>query len=49
MANIEFNKGEAVAILGPNGTGKTALIRAILDLVKKRREGASKWKGHNKP
>ena len=28
-ANIEVEKGEVVAVLGPNGTGKTTLMRAL--------------------
>ena len=30
--NLEFNKGEVVAIVGPEGSGKTTLIRAIAGL-----------------
>jgi len=32
--NIRVEKGEIVAILGPNGTGKTVLLRTISGLVK---------------
>lgn len=32
--NLNVNNGEIVAILGPNGTGKTALLRAISGLLK---------------
>lgn len=32
--NLNVNKGEIVAILGPNGTGKTALLRAVSGLLK---------------
>ena len=32
--NLKVNQGEIIAILGPNGTGKTALLRAISGLLK---------------
>jgi len=32
--NLNVNKGEIITILGPNGTGKTALLRAISGLMK---------------
>ena len=32
--NLEFNKGDIVAIIGPEGSGKTTLIRAIAGLEK---------------
>ena len=31
--NVEINKGEAVAILGRNGAGKTTFLRSIMGLV----------------
>lgn len=31
--SIEINKGEFVAIIGPNGTGKSTLIKAITDII----------------
>nr|WP_225877797.1 ABC transporter ATP-binding protein [Alkalibacter mobilis] len=31
--NVEINKGEFVSIIGPNGTGKSTLIKAITDLI----------------
>lgn len=31
--NIEFNKGECIALIGPNGCGKTTLIKTILGMV----------------
>jgi branched-chain amino acid transport system ATP-binding protein len=31
--NIELDLGESVAIIGPNGTGKTTLMKAIMGLV----------------
>jgi branched-chain amino acid transport system ATP-binding protein len=35
--NLRVNKGEIVAILGSNGTGKTALLRSISGLLKPRK------------
>jgi Cu-processing system ATP-binding protein len=36
LANIQttFEKGKAIALIGPNGSGKTTLIKTILGLVK---------------
>jgi branched-chain amino acid transport system ATP-binding protein len=34
---LEVGAGEAVALLGPNGTGKTTVLKAIMGLVKQRR------------
>jgi Cu-processing system ATP-binding protein len=36
LANIHttFEKGKAIALIGPNGSGKTTLIKTILGLVK---------------
>ncbi len=34
--NIEVNKGEAIAILGRNGAGKTTFLRTIMGLVNTR-------------
>lgn len=31
--NIQFDRGQAVAIIGPNGSGKTTLIKSILGMV----------------
>lgn len=31
--NIQFERGQAVAIIGPNGSGKTTLIKSILGMV----------------
>ncbi|MER3464367.1 MAG: copper ABC transporter ATP-binding protein [Chitinophagaceae bacterium] len=32
--NVQFQKGQAISLIGPNGSGKTTLIKSILGLVK---------------
>lgn len=39
--NFELNKGENLAIIGPNGSGKTVLLRALLGLIPY--QGEIKW------
>lgn len=33
QVNLEFKKGECIALIGPNGCGKTTLIKSILGMV----------------
>jgi ABC-type polar amino acid transport system ATPase subunit len=40
--NLELHSGEALICLGPNGSGKTSLIRALLGL-QQFQEGSVKW------
>lgn len=40
--NLELHSGEALICLGPNGSGKTSLIRALLGL-QHFQEGSVKW------
>ena len=42
--NLSFNKGECIALIGPNGCGKTTLIKSILGMVIPT-EGTIKVKG----
>ena len=48
LKNVSFSasSGDMVAILGPNGTGKTTLLRCIMDFLPWR-EGASLLEGKN--
>lgn len=32
--NVQFNKGQVISLIGPNGSGKTTMIKSILGLVK---------------
>ena len=43
--NFEVNKGDNVAIIGPNGSGKTVLLRALLNNLKYK--GEIKWAASN--
>ena len=31
--NLDFKQGQAISLLGPNGSGKTTIIKSILGLV----------------
>lgn len=44
--NLELNKGECIALIGPNGCGKTTLIKSILGMVLPN-EGAIYFNGKN--
>lgn len=33
QVNLQCNKGESIALIGPNGCGKTTLIKSILSMV----------------
>jgi len=42
--NLSINKGDFLALVGPNGCGKTTLIKLICDLLEKQ-EGHIKFRG----
>ncbi len=44
--NLSFHKGESIAMIGPNGCGKTTLIKSILGMVIPS-EGTIKFKDKN--
>ena len=35
--SISIRRGEVVSVIGPNGTGKTTLLKTIIGLVKPKR------------
>lgn len=46
--NFVLGKGEKLGIVGPNGGGKTTLLRAILGILKPKR-GKAEWPGPARP
>ena len=44
--SFEVERGKTVEIIGPNGSGKTSLLRCILGLIEKD-EGTIYWKGES--
>ena len=46
QVNLSCNKGESIALIGPNGCGKTTLIKSILSMVIPD-SGSIKFEGQN--
>ena len=44
--NFKVDEGEFLTILGPNGSGKTVLVKSLLDLLP--HEGELKWHKNTK-
>ena len=44
-ATLTVNEGQAVAVLGRNGVGKTTLLRSIMGLTDPVRQGSLRWDG----
>ena len=44
-ATLTVGEGEAMAVLGRNGVGKTTLLRAIMGLTDPVRQGSLRWDG----
>ena len=44
-ATLTVDEGQAVAVLGRNGVGKTTLLRAIMGLTDPVRQGSLRWDG----